>query len=197
MRRRRVALAMQRWQHRAYTVKERRLTLGRQYRVFAPDGAMVAYCKQKMFRLKEDIRFFADESQQQEVLHLRATKVLDFNANFEVVDPFDGRVIGFLRRKGWRSLLRDKWMAYDAQERLVCELSEDSWVVAILLRRWLLSFWPHHYVARRQEDQGDVLAEIKERWQIFGDTYDLTIHHDIDPRLLLGLTILVDAMEAE
>lgn len=189
---------MARWSGRRYTVKERRLTLGRQYRVFDEAGQLVAYCRQKMFKLREDIRFYEDESAQREVLRLQASKIMDFNANFVVHDPLEGRVVGSLRRRGWRSLLRDKWEAYDADGRKVADLSEDSWVLAIVLRRWLLkSLLPHHYIARAQEDAGQPLAEIKERFQLFGDTYDLTIHHDLDARLLLGLTVLVDAMEGE
>ncbi len=188
---------MSRFQGRRFTVKERRLTFGRQYRVFDAQGGLLAYVKQKMFKLKEDIVFFADESKQQEVLRLQATKILDFSANLQVTDPQDGP-LGFVRHKGWRSLFRDKWHATDLQGNVLAELSEDSWLGALFRRFGPFGFfWLHRYELRRLEDHGQSIATIKERFQIFGDTYDVTIHGEVDPRMVIALAVCVDAFESE
>jgi uncharacterized protein YxjI len=185
-----------RWDLDLITVKERRLTLGRQYRIFSPDGRLLAYCKQKMFKLREDIRFFADESQQHELFRLSTRKILDFNANLEVVESATGRVLGSIRRKGWRSLLRDKWEVYDPNGNLLGLLEEDSWLLASI-RRFLLGFLPMGYTLSRPD--GPAVATVHERFQMFGDTYDLRVNDRtaIDPRVLVGLTVCLDALEEE
>lgn len=186
----------ERWHGTRFVVKERRLTIGRQYRVYDEQGAMQAYCKQKLFKLKEDIRFYADEGQTEELFRLSARKVLDFNANLDVVEAGTDRRLGSLRRKGWRSLLRDKWEVYDADEALVATLEEDSWLMAFL-RRFVLSIFPMRYTLT--DTTGAERARVSERFQLFGDTYDLTLPEGsgLDPRVVIGLTVCVDALEAE
>jgi len=193
------AAADPRWHQPHYVVKERRFTLGRQYRVLDATGQLVAFCKQKMFRLREDVRFYADESQHHELFRLQTQKIIDFNANFVVTESGSERPLGILRRKGWKSLLRDEWHVLDALERPVAVLKEDSGFLA-LVRRFLISWIPYRYDLHRDGAQsGPRLGTIKERFQLFGDTYDLTIEPDagIDARLLLGLAVCVDAMEGE
>jgi hypothetical protein len=58
-----------------------------------------------MFRLREDIRVYADEGKQQEVLMIKARQIIDFAAAYDVVDSASGEKVGALRRKGWSSIL--------------------------------------------------------------------------------------------
>ena len=44
------------------------------------------FSEQKMFRLREDIRVYSDESKSQEVLSIKARQILDFSAAYDVVD---------------------------------------------------------------------------------------------------------------
>lgn len=183
-----------RWRHARFTVQEKVLTLGRQLRVLTGDGTMVGFARQKMFKLREDIRVYADESQQEEVLLLRATKVLEFNANFEVVDPTTQEHLGFIRRKGWSSFLRDKWAFTDVQGNAYAVLQEDSLALA-LVRRFVLSFLPTKYHVRPAGDDTARSVEIKERFQLYGDTYDVLIHQDLlDPRVAVAMAVLLDVL---
>lgn len=184
-----------RWQHRRFTVKEKRLTLGRQLRILGPDGKQLAFARQKMFRLREDIRIYAEQSRDTEVLVLRASKILDFNAAFEVFDPTTGEHLGIIRRKGWSSMLRDKWQFADAGGTAYATLEEDSMMMA-LLRRFLLSFIPSKYHVRPIDAGEDVRsAELRERFQLFGDTYEVTLHDDlVDPRVAVAMGVLLDVL---
>lgn len=188
-------MADPRFQHDHYTVKEKILAIGRKYRVFDPQGQLVAFCKQKAFKLREDIRFYADESMQEELFGMRTQKILDFNANFEVVDAA-GTVLGSLRRKGWSSLLQDQWTIHAPDGSQVATVMEDSMGMA-LVRRFILDIIPYHYKITAAD--GRALGTIDERFQIFGDTYDLRRDPEggIDPRLLIAATVCVDAIEEE
>jgi len=188
-----------RWLLSHYVVKERKFTLGRQYRVFDNAGRLVAYCKQKMFRLREDIRFYADETQQVELFRMQAQKIIDFNASIAVTDSRTGQAIGFLRRRGWKSLFKDEWLVFDHNGNPVGNLHEDSGLMAFL-RRFVLRIIPHEYDLLVGPPGAQRKAgEIKERFQVIGDTYDLMRDPTapVDGRILIGLTICIDALEGQ
>ena len=63
----------------SYTIRRKVLkVLGAAFHIYDPQGGVVGYCKQKAFKLKEDIRIFTDESRSQEWLVIKARKMLDF-----------------------------------------------------------------------------------------------------------------------
>ena len=45
-----------------YYLRRQVISLTGKIRLYTPDGQLVLYCHQKMFRLKEDIRAYSDES---------------------------------------------------------------------------------------------------------------------------------------
>jgi uncharacterized protein YxjI len=196
-----------RWRLSQYVVKERNFSFGRQYRILDTQDRLVAYCKQKVFKLREDIRFYADEEQTVELFRLATEKIIDFNASFAVVDSATGARLGHLRRKGWKSLLKDEWLVYSPQGHQVGNLHEDSTGKAVF-RRVLLFFgaiggliawvFPMGYkLLLGPEGSQREGATIKERFQMYGDTYDVAIvpGAPIDARVLIGLTVLTDAVE--
>ncbi len=197
------------WTGSHYVVREKRFTFGRQYYILDAANRPIAFCKQKAFKAREDIRFYADESKTAELFRLNATKVLDFKGNFVVTESSTGRVLGTLRRKGWRSLVRDEWQVVDAEGNFWGVLREDHPALAVA-RRIVgfipdlllldLDIIPMSYTLRRGPDEsGEAVARLKERFQLFGDTYDLTLQGDpgIDHRVLVGLAICMDAIEGE
>src|SRR5687768_6453519 len=80
------------WSGAHFVVPETRLTFGRQYRIGDGQGRLLAFCKQKMFRLREDIRFYTDESLTVELFSMRTAKILDFNMNFQIRDSLSSAV---------------------------------------------------------------------------------------------------------
>jgi hypothetical protein len=77
---------------------------------------VVAFTKQKAFKLKEDIRIYSDESMQTELLSIQARQVIDFAAAYDIVDVEKGVKVGAARRKGFSSVVRDSWILLDAQD---------------------------------------------------------------------------------
>lgn len=99
-----------------------------------PDGRVVAYSKQKAFKLKEDIRVFSDESESVELLSIKADRIVDFSAAYTVVDSQTGETIGALRRKGLASMIRDSWELFDAEGILRGRILEESQWKALVRR---------------------------------------------------------------
>ena len=73
------------FQHRQYLLKRQVMALTGKFRIYNPSGEMVMFSQQKMFKLKEDIRIYADETRTQEILSIQARNVLDFAAAYDVV----------------------------------------------------------------------------------------------------------------
>ena len=142
-----------------YLVRRQVMKLaGGAYRVFDEQGALMAYSEKKAFKLKEDIRIFADESKTTELLCIQARQIIDFSAAYDVTDSASGQKVGALRRRGGASILRDEWKVLDAADAEIGTLIEDSMALA-LVRRLLTNLVPQRYdvyfpdVDHRSEDR--------------------------------------------
>jgi hypothetical protein len=106
--------------------------LGAGFTILTPDGRPLASSEQKAFRLKEDIRVVDGMAGGQEILHIKADRIIDFGAAYRVTDSRTGDPIGTLRRKGWTSLFRDSWEILDESGVVRGRVIEDSgWKAAI------------------------------------------------------------------
>lgn len=98
------------------------------------DGQLLAASEQKAFRLKEDIRVRDGREGGEEILIIRADRVLDFSAAYTVTDARTGESIGMLRRKGWTSMFRDSWEILDPSGAVRGKVTEDSGWKALVRR---------------------------------------------------------------
>jgi uncharacterized protein YxjI len=186
------------FQHPNYLLKRQAIALAGKFRFYDPMGNLVMFSEQKMFRLREDIRVFSDESKSQEVLSIKARQILDFSAAYDVVDTGMNQKVGALRRKGLRSILRDEWEVLDANDNVVGKLFEDSIGLA-LLRRLVLGTWlPQNYDMTVGETR---VADLKQRFNPFRYELDLDFRMDaghlLDRRLGLAAAILLAAVEGK
>jgi hypothetical protein len=176
-----------------YTVRRKVLKLlGGGFYLLDPAGRTVGYSAQKAFKLKEDIRVFADEAQTRPLLRVQARQVIDFAACYDVVDEVEGRKVGAARRKGLRSILRDSWELLDADDRPVATLQEDSMMLA-LVRRFLSNLVPQRFVL----GEGADAVGLKQRFNPFVYKLDVAIPRSaaIDRRLVLATAVLIAAIE--
>jgi len=98
-----------------------------------PAGDPIAFVRQKKLKVKEDIRFYADESESQELFRIQARQWLDTGGSRYDVLVGDER-IGTLEHVFGKSLLRSTWRVRDAGEQEVAIARERSQVGAILRR---------------------------------------------------------------
>ena len=78
------------FQYSQYLLRRQVFALTGKFRLYSPDGQLVMFSQQKMFKLKEDIRVYSDETKSQELLVIQARQILDFSAAYDVVDATAG-----------------------------------------------------------------------------------------------------------
>ncbi len=175
--------------------------LSQKFHVYDDAETLVMFCKMKKFKLKEDIELFASEEQTVPLMRIKARSIIDFSATYDVIDlTAAGGVVGSLRRKGMKSLLRDSWEMVDAQGRLVATIIEDSTMKA-LLRRFVdaaAMFMPQKYHGESGDQR---LFDMTQNFNPFVKKLQCDFTADtgrqIDRRLGMAAAILLMAIEGK
>jgi uncharacterized protein YxjI len=166
-----------------------------------PAGGPIAYVRQKRLALKEDIRFYADEEETQELFRINARQILEIGGRYDVTQP-DGTRVGVLEKVFGKSLLRSTWRILDADERELAVAQERSLAMALLRRA--IDFVPDYgalipipYNFDFHVD-GHVAGRMDRKFQL-RDRYVLDLAGDaeklIDRRLGIALAIGLDTLQ--
>jgi uncharacterized protein YxjI len=186
------------FQYPHYLLKRQVLALTGRLRLYSPQGDLALYVEQKMFRLREDVRVYGDESKSQELLLIKARNIIDFSAAYDVVDAPSGQKVGTLRRKGLRSMFRDEWEVLDVNDRPFGQLFEDSIGQAMLRRILLGSLLPQNYDMTVGETR---VADLRQQFNLFAYRMDLDFSMDsaglLDRRLGIAAAILLAIIEGK
>jgi len=121
-----------------YTIRRKVFALlDAKFHVYDPAGNLIAFCKQKAFKLREDIRLYTDETCTKELFVIKARSIIDFSAAYDVTMGDGGLVVGTFRRQGMMStFVRDSWEFIDPFGSRAATLEEDPGMWTIL-RRWV------------------------------------------------------------
>lgn len=104
-------------------------TLSSDFNITDRHGNYVAYVREKMFKLKEDVIVFNDESKSQELFRIKADRWLDFNASYSMTDLSTHKNFGRLARKGMRSIWKSQYDIIDGNEKIKFQINEDNaWI---------------------------------------------------------------------
>jgi hypothetical protein len=171
--------------------------LGAKFHIYDAAEKLIGFCKQKAFKLKEDIRVYTDESMSEERLVITARKAIDFSAAYDVVESKSGTKIGALRRKGLKSILRDSWIVLDENDNEVGGVTEDSASMA-MVRRFLPfgNLVPQKFHMSGHGGDG-VLARFHTHFNPFVHKMTVTVEPEchFNPLLVLAAGILLAAIE--
>lgn len=190
----------QRFQHQHYTIRSKFFRIfGDAFHIYDGQGELVLYSNMKRFRLREDIRLYANESMDDELLRINTRSIFDFSGAYDVVDSRTEERLGTLKRAGLKSsFLQDHWSILDPEGNEIGSLEEDSMVKA-LVRRYLeiLSFFlPQRYHATLN---GQTVASYQQRFNPVILKLDLDFSADpdqqFDRRLGLAAGVLLSAIE--
>src|SRR5262245_28238212 len=118
-----------------YTIRRQVLKIwGAGFHIYDDQGAVIGYCKQRAFRLREDFRLYTSEACSEELLRIGTQQIIDFGATYTVSLP-SGQAIGSFRRKGMTSsFLRDEWVVMGPNGKELATILEDSSLLGFLRR---------------------------------------------------------------
>lgn len=91
----------------------------------------VAYVKQKLFKFKEDVSVFENESKTKVLYKIKADRWIDFSACYSFSDP-EGNELGKIGRKGWASLWKAHYEIFDKNKQLKFTIREENAWVKVL-----------------------------------------------------------------
>jgi uncharacterized protein YxjI len=179
--------------HQHYKVTRPWLSfLGRKFYVYSPDGALAAYVKKPVFKLKQEFTIFADEGERQPVLTVRQRQLIGLNIAHDVFDSASGQKVGTIRNKGLKSIIRDEWELLDASDQVVGMMQEDG---AALLRR----FFPILTGKWHVELSGQPVAHVRQNFKFFAKEFELDLSSGqgrIDTRFAIACALFALFAEA-
>jgi hypothetical protein len=164
-------------------------------------GQPLAFVRQKKLAIKEDIRFFADESEAEELFRIKARAVFDVRGRYDVTTP-EGERVGLLEKVFGISLLRSTWRIYDNNEQQVALAQEKSMPIAVLRRA--IDLVPYGELVPIVF-QFTILMDVREVGELrrpigLRDRYILKLGGDpdrrIDRRVAVALAIALDALQS-
>ena len=88
------------------------LAFAPQFYVHDAQGRSIAYVKQKLFKFKEAVTVYADESQADVRFQIQADRVIDFSARYNFTDA-QGTSLGCIKQRGLRSLWKARFEVID------------------------------------------------------------------------------------
>lgn len=162
-------------------------TLSSDFNITDINGNYVAYVRQKMFKLKEDVVVFSDESRIKELFQIKADRWLDFNASYSITDLTTGKYYGRLARRGMRSIWKSKYDVVDEHDNIRFEITEDNAWVKVwdsfigeipVIGMFTGYFFNPSYTVRDKE--GKSYFQLKKMPSMIGRRFQLTRLIDID-----------------
>ncbi len=176
-------------------------TLANDFTAKDANNETVAYVKQKLFKLKEQVIVFSDEKKTKEMFYIKANKWLDFNTTYNFTSA-DGTQLGKIARKGWKSLMKAQYELYDENEKQDLVIKEenpwakvfDSLFAEIPIIGMLTGyvFNPKYIITR---PDGTHVARISKQKSFFGRRFSIDKLSEFESgeelRVLLGSMMLL------
>lgn len=185
------------WFQNFYRIRKKVVAITNQYWIEDGQGKNLGYTKQKLVRIKEDIRIYSDDSMAQEVFRIKQEQVMDMWGTFAIVDSATNTVVGKLRRSALSQVGKDEYLLLDFMGQQVGRVAESSG--RGLARKYLPggSLVPEHVFV---EFNGQQVAEIKQQFKVIGDIWEVDcsrVPRQFDRRTLLATMILMGMIERD
>ncbi len=165
--------------------------LGRNFEVRDPSGQLCMFVQHKLFTFKDEWNIFTDASMRQSLVRVKAREAIAVNLTTDVFDANTGQVVGTVRSKGLKSIVRDTWEVLDpASGAVVGELVEDS---NGMVRRMLPSFFGMPIIPGQWHLalHGQPVMQIEETRKFFGKSFSVRlVPGAVDPRFAIGCALL-------
>ena len=179
-----------------YLIREKFLKFfGNKFRIMDEQDNLYGFCEQKRFRIKEDIRIYDDENKNNEWLIIKQRNLVDAWGGFDIVDPRENLLLGSIRRKFWKSVLRTKWELLDSDGNEIGMLIEDSLGYAIARRILLGILLPKKFTLWTSADQQPITMRQKFNPLVKKLVVTIPSGHAFDRRFIAGLAMVIAAVD--
>ena len=186
------------WYGNFYRIRKKVIAIANQYWIEDGQSRQLGFSRQKIIRIKEDIRIFADDSMTTELFKIRQEQVMDMWGTFAVIDSATNTVIGKLRRQALSSgVFKDEYLLLDPNGNSVGRVAERGG--RGLARKYLPggSLVPEQLVV---EFYGRQVAEIKQQFKVIGDIWEVDcsqVPPQFDRRTLISSMLLMGMIERD
>jgi uncharacterized protein YxjI len=176
-------------------------TLANDFTATDTNGKTVAYVKQKMFKLKEDITIYGNDRKTEINYKIKADKWIDFSTAYSITNK-SGMELGKIARKGWASLWKAEYDLIDQHQKLQYKIREENgWVKVMdallgqipVIGAFTGYLFNPSYKVTDLKDQ--TVARLKKEPSFFGRKFEVSkitnFDEDDDERIVLGLMMMV------
>ena len=156
----------------------------------------LCYVRQKLFKFKENISVFRDESKSQLISEIQADRIIDFSASYSFIDT-EGNVYGSVKRRGFRSIWRTRYEIYEGTQSYSIQ-EGNPWVKVIdsivgelpIIGAFTGYFLNPHYDVL--DTSGKTCYTLRKQPSFFGRKFTLEKHsQSTDDDLLIVMSIIM------
>lgn len=175
------------------------IALAPQIRITDASGQLVMYVRQKLLALKEDVNVFADDQQQRQLFQIKADRIIDFSAQYNIM-AVGGGTLGAVKRRGMRSLWKATYDIRDAAGNDIGLIHEENaWIKVVDAIASEIPFLgmfinPAYLIDLR----GQTVLYLKKQPAVFEGKFTLDKRGDFsdaDERLLLNSVLMMLLLE--
>jgi hypothetical protein len=184
-----------RWYQNYYRIRKKALSPWNKYWIEDYSKNILGFSKQKMFKLKEDIRIYTDEGMQTEMFRIQQQEIVDLWGTFAVIDSSTNIILGYIKRKALKSTFAwDEWEILDGHKKPIGGIDEEH-------ARGLVRKLPGGGLIPEKMTlllDDEPVAEIDQDFKVIGDIWDLkciAVPNSLDRRVLLGALLLMGMIE--
>ena len=103
----------------------KKIALAQQATLTDTNGDSIAYARQKMFKLKEELEVFEDKTKSNRICTIKANKVLDFRAAYSFFTENE-QSFGSIQRKGLYSIWKATYLLNEASGNQYATIKEEK-----------------------------------------------------------------------
>jgi hypothetical protein len=176
-------------------------TLSNDFSAIDANGNTVAFVRQKLLRLIEEVQVFKNESRSDLIYTIRANKWIDFNATYIFTNKM-GIEIGRIVRRGWTSLWKANYEIFNKNQQQDLVVHEenpwakvmDSMLGELPIIGMLTGYFFHpSYIVTRSN--GTPVVRLRKEVSFFGRKFTIDklseFINDEEERIVLGLMMMI------
>ncbi len=107
------------------TLNFKKIALAKQATLTDSNSNPIAYARQKILKLKEELEIFEDKTKDKKICSIKANKVLDFSAAYYFID-LNERSFGSIKREGLKSIWKATFLLNDSDDNHYATIREEN-----------------------------------------------------------------------